>query len=81
MIAAYSVILGKARHILVKAREFIRKQRIQKLTAPKLTAEVPSAPSKKLEKPTIGKEVEHQRSKVKRADKYWARKLESGHTQ
>ena len=41
----------------------------------------PSAQPKKLEKPAVGKEAEHRRSKVKRADKYWAKKLESGHTQ
>ena len=59
LVAAYVVTLGKARHILVKAREFIRRQRIQKLTAPKHPKGVPSAPPKKLEKPVVGKEAEH----------------------
>ena len=78
---AYVVTLGEARHILVKAREFIRGQRIQKLTTPKPTRGVLSAPPKRLEKPAIRKEAEHRQSKVRRADKYWAKKLEAGHTQ
>ena len=81
LVAAYVVTLGKARHILVKAREFIRRQKIQKLTTPKSIGETRSAPPKKLEKPVVGKEAEHRRSKVRRADRYWARKLEAGHTQ
>ena len=58
-IAAYVVTLGEARHILVKAREFIRGQRIQKLMTPKPTRGAPSAQPKKLEKPAVGKEAEH----------------------
>ena len=82
LIAAYAVTLGEARHILVKARDFIRTQRLQKLTALKPTLmptakTVPKQPSKTV----IGKEAEHRRSKIKRADKYWAKKLEVGHTQ
>ena len=82
MICAYAVTLGEARHILVKAREFIRMQRLQKLTAPK-TIPMPTAKlvPKQPSKPFVGKEAEHRRSKVKRADKYWAKKLEAGHTQ
>ena len=82
MICAYAVTLGEARHILVKAREFIRTQRIQKLTTPK-TIPMPTAKPvpKQPSKPSVGREAEHRRSKVKRADKYWAKKLESGHTQ
>ena len=80
-IAAYVVMLGKARHILVKARKFIKRQRIQNLTTPKSTARVLTAPPKKLEKPAVCKEAEHRQSKVRRADKYWAKKLEAGHTQ
>ena len=81
LIAAYVVTLGEARHILVKARDFIRKQTLQKVTAPKLTSGAPSAPPKKLEKVAVGQTTEHRRSKVKRADKYWAKKLEAGHSQ
>ena len=81
LIAAYVVTLGEARHILVKACEFIKRQRIQKLTTPKSTGGVPSAPPKKLKKPVVGKEAEHRQSKVRRADKYWAKKLEGRHTQ
>ena len=81
LVAAYVVTLGEACHILVKAREFIRRQKLQKLTTPKSVGEARSAPPKKLEKPVVGKEAEHRRSKVRRADKYWARKLEAGHTQ
>ena len=36
-ITACPIMLMEAQHILVKARDFIRKQRIQKLTGPKLT--------------------------------------------
>ena len=43
--------------------------------------EVTSAPSKKLEKTVVGQTAEHRCSKVKRADKYWAKKLEAGHSQ
>ena len=35
MITACPIMLMEARHILVKVRDFIRKQRIQKLTSPK----------------------------------------------
>ena len=83
-VAAYMVTLGEARHILVKARDFIKRQTLQKLTAPKSTSGVPSAPPKKLEKVAVGQMAEHRRSKVKRANKYWAKKLEarqSQHTQ
>ena len=55
-VAAYVVTLGKARHILVKAHEFIKRQRIQKLTTPKPTA---ATPPKKLGKPAVDKEAEH----------------------
>ena len=44
LIAAYVVTLSEARHILVKAREFIKRQRIQKLTTHKPTGGVLSAP-------------------------------------
>ena len=81
LVAAYVVMLGEARHILVKAREFIKRQRIQKLMTPKPAGGVLSAPPKKIEKPVVGKEAEHRRSKVRRANKYWAKKLEAGHTQ
>ena len=57
-IVAYVVTLPEAHHILVKAREFIKRQRIQKLTTLKPTGVV-SAPPKKLEKPAVGKEAEH----------------------
>ena len=69
----------EAWHILVKARDFIQKQRIQKLTSPKLTA--PSAVPKMKEKATKTKEPEPQHGKVCWADKYWARKLEQGYAQ
>ena len=81
LIAAYVVTLGEARHILVKAHDFIRKQMLQKVTAPKSTSGAPSAPPKKLEKAAVGQTAEHRHSKVKRADKYWAKKLEAGHSQ
>ena len=81
LVAAYVVTLGEAHHILVKARDFIKRQTLQKLTAPKTTSGVPSAPSKKLEKAAVGQTAEHWHSKVKRADKYWAKKLEAGHSQ
>ena len=81
LIGAFVVTLGEARHILVKASKFIKRQRIQKLTTLKLMGGAPSTSPKKLEKPAIGKEAEHRRSKVRRADKYWAKKLEAGHTQ
>ena len=73
--------LGEARHILVKARKFIKRQGIQRLTTPKPTGGVLSAPPKKLKKPAVSKEAEHRRSKVRRAGKYWAKKLEAVHTQ
>ena len=49
-------MLMEAWHILVKARDFIRKQRIQKLTSPKLTT--PSAVPKMKEKTSKIKEPE-----------------------
>ena len=58
-VAAYVMTLGEAHHILVKAHEFIRGQRIQKLTTPKPMRGAPSAQPKKFEKSAIGKEAEH----------------------
>ena len=58
MITACPIMLMEAQHILVKARDFIRKQRIQKLTSPKLTT--PSAVSKVKEKTSKVKEPEPQ---------------------
>ena len=55
-ITACPITLMEARHILVKARDFIRKQRIQKLTSPKLTT--PSAVPKTKEKTSKAKEPE-----------------------
>ena len=79
MIMACPIMLMEARHILVKARDFIRKQRIQKLTSPKPTT--PSAMPKMKEKTSRAKEPEPQCRKVHRADKYWAKKLEQGYVQ
>ena len=57
-VAAYVVMLGEARHILVKAREFIRKQRLQRLTSPKSTAVAPMAPCQKsLRNPPSGRKL------------------------
>ena len=69
----------EAWHILVKAWDFIQKQRIQKLTSPKPT--VSSAVLKKKEKASKTKEPEPQHGKVHWADKYWARELEKGYAQ
>ena len=79
MITACLITLVEARHFLVKARDFIQKQRIQKLTSPKPT--VPSAVLKKKEKAPKTKEPESQHRKVCQADKDWARKLEQGYAQ
>ena len=78
-ITACPIMLMEARHILVKARDFIRKQRIQKLTSPKLTT--PSAVPKLKEKTFKAKEPEPQCRKVCWADQYWAKKLEQGYGQ
>ena len=79
MITACLIMLMEAQHVLVKARDFIQKQRIQKLTSPKPM--VPSAVPKKKEKATKTKEPEPHCGKVCQADKYWARKLEQGYAQ
>ena len=73
------ITLMEACHILVKARDFIRKQRIQKLTNPKPTTL--SAVPKMKEKAAKTKEPEPWHRKVCRADKYWAKKLEQGYAQ
>ena len=79
MITACPIMLMEARHVLIKARDFIRKQRIQKLTSPKLTT--PSAVPKMKEKTSKAKELEPRHGKVCQADKYWAKKLEQGYGQ
>ena len=56
------IMLMEARHVLVKARDFIRKQRIQKLTSPKLTTL--SAMPKMKEKTSKAKEPEPWHGKV-----------------
>ena len=61
-IMACPIMLMEAQHILVKARDFIRKQRIQKLTSPKLTT--PSAMPKMKEKTSKAKELEPWHGKV-----------------
>ena len=61
-ISACLITLVEAWHVLVKARDFIQKQRIQKLTGSKLT--VPSAMPKKREKASKTKELESQHGKV-----------------
>ena len=43
--------------------------------------EVDPTPMEQERKPVVGEAREHRRKKVRRADVYWARKLESGHTQ
>ena len=63
----------------MKTRDFIQKQRIQKLTSPKLT--VPSAVPKKKEKAPKTKEPESRHGKVCWADKYEDRKFEQGYAQ
>ena len=78
-IMACPITLMEARHVLVKARDFIRKQRIQKLTSPKPTTLL--AVQKMKEKASKAKEPELQHGKVCRADKYWAKKLEQGYGQ
>ena len=77
LVATYAVTLREAHHLLVKAREFVRRRTIQKALAPKS----PLMPTERERKPLVGKAREHRRKKVRRADVYWARKLESGHTQ
>ena len=77
LVAAYAVTLREARHLLVKAREFVRCWTIQKVLALKS----PPAPTERERKPIIGEAREHRQKKVKWADVYWAWKLESGHTQ
>ena len=78
LVAAYAVMLrGSARQLLVKAQEFVRHRTIQKALAPKS----PPMPTERERKPVVGKAREHRRKKVRRAKEYWARKLESGHTQ
>ena len=78
-ITACLITLMEAWHVLVKARDFIRKQRIQKLTSPKLTT--PPAVPKTKEKTSKVKEPEPWHGKMCRADKYWAKKLEQGYGQ
>ena len=77
LVAAYAVTLREARQLLVKAREFVRRRTIQKVLAPKS----PPTPMERERIPVIGEAREHRRKKVRRANVYWARKLESGHTQ
>ena len=77
MVAAYAVTLREVHQLLVKAREFVRCRTIQKMLALKS----PPMPTEWERKPVIGEAREHRRKKVRRADVYWARKLESGHTQ
>ena len=79
MITACLITLAEAWHVLVKARDFIQKHRIQKLTSPKAT--VLSAVPKKKEKAPKTKEPEPWCRKVCQADKYWARQLEQGYAQ
>ena len=78
-ITACPITLMEARHILVKARDFIRKQMFQKLTSPKQTAL--SAVPKMKEETSKAKELEPWCGKVCRADKYRAKKLEQGYGQ
>ena len=61
-IMACPIMLVEARHVLVKARDFIRKQRIQKLTSPKPTTL--SAVPKMKEKTSKAKEPEPRHGKV-----------------
>ena len=76
LVAACAVTLREACQLLVKAREFVRRQTIQKVLALKS----PPTPTEWERKPVIGEAREHKHKKVRRADVYWARKLESGHT-
>ena len=78
-ITACPIMLMEAQHVLVKARDFIRKQGIQKLTSPKLMTL--SAMLKKKEKTSKAKEPEPWYGKVHRANKYLAKKLEQGYGQ
>ena len=78
-ITAWPITLLEAQHVLVKARDFIPKPRIQKLTSPKPM--VLSAVPKKKEKASKTKEPESWHVKVCQADKYWAGKLEQGYAQ
>ena len=55
IITAYAMTLGEACHTLVKASDFIRKQRLQKLTAPK-PMPMPAAVHKKPSQPVTSKE-------------------------
>ena len=77
LVAAYAVTLGEVCHLLVKAREFVRRRTIQKALAPKS----PPTPTERERKPVVGEAREHRRKKVRWADVYWAQKLESGHAQ
>ena len=77
LVATYAVTLREAHNLLVKAREFVRRRTIQKALAPKS----PPTPTEWERKPVVSEAREHRRKKVRRADVYWARKLESGHTQ
>ena len=77
LVAAYAVTLREAHQLLVKAREFLRCWTIQKALAQKL----PPTPMERERRPIVGEVREHRRKKVRWADVYWARKLESGHTQ
>ena len=79
MITACPIMLMEARHVLVKARDFIRMQRIQKLTSPKQTTL--SAVPKMKEKTFKAKEPEPWCGKVCQADKYLAKKLEQRYGQ
>ena len=62
MITACPITLMEAQHVLVKARDLIGKQRIHKLTSPKLM--LPSAVLKKKEKAPKTKELESRHGKV-----------------
>ena len=77
LVAAYAVTLREVHQLLVKAREFVRCRTIQKALALKS----PPTLTEQERKPVVSKVREHRRKKVRRADVYWARKLESGHTQ
>ena len=72
------IMLGKAQHILVRARGFIRMQRLQKLTAPKPSTDSMTM-TKKSPKPMTMKVPESQHGKVCQADKYWMKQLEKGY--
>ena len=55
LVATYAVTLREARQLLVKAREFVRCQTIQKVLAPKL----PPTPTEWERKPIVGEAREH----------------------